>query len=162
MHRILKTLPCSVAAAGVMSACTAYSGTPEDMLGVQEAAIRYQFEHNHSGQQQAAKVFCVEMRQGQSRADPDDDMLKRLAGGGRLIRKRSACDVNGESLVVDRQTGVPGLIVSVGTVSWISASEATIEGGYYEASLSASSNLFHLQKVDGKWRVTRDELLAIA
>lgn len=113
-----------------------------------EAVLRYQFQHNASGQQADVKVFCVTL----DGADPDDAFLQRFAGQRVPVRKASDCNTN-EHGVSDRATGVSGLQLNAGRLSWINEDEVTVDGGYYEASLSASGNTFRLKKQAQGWTV---------
>lgn len=115
---------------------------------VREAVLRYQFHHNASSQRANARVFCVTVG-GQ---DPDYDFLQRFAGGGVPVRKASDCNVS-EQGVVDKATGVQGLKLAAGKVEWITGGEVRVDGGYYEASLSASGNTYRLRKQAKGWTV---------
>jgi hypothetical protein len=64
--------------------------------------------------------------------------------------------------VVDKDTGKSGLIFSVGAIKWISDTEAEVSGGYYEAGLSSSGNVYFVKRRDGKWVVTGDKMLWIS
>lgn len=123
--------------------CFASAGSAEDGLAIEEAAIRYQFDHNRSGQKEKAKVYCIVKLIDGVRTEPAPALMQRFVADRRLVKARSGCDTKSDSLVVDRASGVQGLVISVGEVSWMSKTEATISGGYYEAPESASSNLYH-------------------
>jgi hypothetical protein len=47
-------------------------------------------------------------------------------------------------------------------VTWVSGTEVTVRGGYDEASLSASSNVYRLEKKGDRWTVVADRLEVIA
>ena len=57
---------------------------------------------------------------------------------------------------MDKKTGEQGLIFNVTRIQWKSDTE--VEGGYYEAGLSASGNTYTLKKDKGKWQVTKDKM----
>ncbi len=152
-----------LAIGGMLGGCLASAGSADDGLAIEEAAIRYQFDHNRSGQRDKAQVFCLVKRVGDEvRSDPVPTLMQRFAADRRLIRPRSQCEIKSDSTVADHATGVQGLVISIGAINWLSKSEATISGGYYEASESGSGNLYHLHKVDGKWLVFKDELMSIS
>jgi hypothetical protein len=61
-----------------------------------------------------------------------------------------------------RQNGRSGLIFSITAIHWKSETEVEVDGGYYEAGLSASSNTYTLQKKDGKWVGVRNVMHSIS
>lgn len=125
-------------------------------LDIREAAYRYQFGKNASGQQQRAKSFYLSIDAGDQGRDPDDAFLARFAGNTPPVKKISECEMSADKGVLDKKTGERGLIFSTGRIKWISDTEAEISGGYYEAGLSSSGNIYYLKKIDGKWKVTKD------
>ncbi len=46
-----------------------------------------------------------------------------------------------------------GLLFYISEIRWLSESEVEVEGGYYEAGLSASGNTYHLSRNRGSWIV---------
>jgi hypothetical protein len=145
------------------SACTGKTGTLEDELRATEALIRYQLTHNHAAKNAAVDTFCVEIsnvsdRAGSTKADPPAELIERLNDGRRKVRKGSDCDYNGGNGVFEKRSNSPAIVLRVGEISWKSETSMTVTGGYYEASESASGNVYHLEKRDGKWVVTKDEL----
>lgn len=126
-------------------------------MDVREAVLRYQFQHNASAQQASAQVFCITV----ANADAGDNFLARFASHGVPVRKASACKIDGNG-VFDPATNAKGLQLNVDTVTWVAGDEATVSGGYYEASLSASSNLYRVKKTGEGWVVVEDRLLLIS
>jgi len=95
----------------VMSGCVSYATdaarlNQED--SIREAVFRYQFDHNASGQQKKASVYCLSVGNGQT--DPSDDLMKRFANHKPPVRKASECQVDPYKGVTDKRTGTPGLI----------------------------------------------------
>ena len=130
---------------------------------IREATFRYQFRKNASGQQQAAKVYCLELAVDGKRADPDDAFLKRFAGNKPPVKKGSECGMSAEQgVVIDKETGASGLIFNTGDIQWVSDTEVEVSGGYYEASLSASGNVYSLKKVNGIWTVIKEKMTWIS
>ena len=142
----------------ILVGCGTTKGTSDDAFAIEEAVVRYQLTHNSSAQKELAKVYCVEKLIGKSSSDAEDRLIERFRNQNRPVRKRSACVINDESLLIDRLSGAQGLIIRFGTVVWKSDVEATIEGGYYETNESASGNIFHLKQINGSWAVTKDEI----
>jgi hypothetical protein len=117
--------------------------------------FRHLFEHNASGQQKKAGVYCLSLRED---ADPSDEFMKRFAGHNPPVRKLSECSIGPFDGVVDKRTHKVGLKFRVSSITWISATEAEATGGYFEGGLSASGNTYTVKKVHGKWRVTKDKM----
>ena len=122
---------------------------------VREAVFRYQFEHNSSGQQKKAAVYCLSVGEN---TDPSDDFIRRFANHKPPVRKISQCDVGPFDGVVDKLTHKLGLVFRVSSIKWISETEVEASGGYYEAGLSASGDTYTVRKWLGKWRVTKDKM----
>jgi hypothetical protein len=122
---------------------------------IREAVFRYQFEHNASGQQKRASVYCLSIREN---TDPSDELIERFAVSDPPVRKISECSVSPFGGVVDQRTHKLGLVFRVGSIQWISATEVEAGGGYYEAGLSASGNTYSVKKRLFKWRVAADKM----
>ena len=135
----------------------ALAASPAEIDDIREATFRYQFAHNASGQQQAAKVYFLSFVDELSeRSDPNDGFMKRFAGNNPRVAKNSDSGVSKNGVVADKKTGEEGLIFTVRAIKWISTNEVEVEGGYYEAGLSSSGNTYYLKKKDGKWMVTKN------
>jgi hypothetical protein len=128
---------------------------------IREAVFRYQFDHNASGQQKRATVYCLsvgEKHVGEKHTDPFDEFMKRFADHKPPVRKRSECDVDPLNGVIDKRTGKPGLVFRVTSITWISDTEVEVAGGYYEAGLSSSGNTYTVTRQHGKWKVSNDKM----
>jgi hypothetical protein len=128
---------------------------------VREAVFRYQFDHNHSGQQHSAKVcflsvMVLEDSTGRwNDHDPSSELLHRFDGNAPPVKAFSQCRLSEEG-VFDFETDERGLLFRVGAIRWVSDDEAEVDGGYFEGGLSASGNTYYLECRDGQWIVTRD------
>ena len=76
------------------------------------------------------------------------------------VKKASLCSFKGGSGRggVEDETGAKGLIFRVDTIQHPSADTALVEGGYFEAGLSASGNLYELVKEGDRWVVKQDTM----
>lgn len=144
-----------VAVAAAASAGPAERAANE--MAAHEAVLRYQFQHNESAQRMQTTVFCISVAQ----RDPSDELVRRLATSIAPVKKASACRIDDQG-VFDKATGARGLQLLVDAVTWVADDEATVRGGYYEAPLSASTNVYRLKKKDNAWVVTMDRLLTIS
>jgi hypothetical protein len=124
---------------------------------IREAVFRHLFEHNASGQQRAAKVFCL---QAEEKRDPSPELLRRFEGNEPRVKKASLCTFahgRGRGGVQD-ETGAPGLIFRVDSIQRTGPDSAVVEGGYFEAGLSASGNVYELARESGRWVVKKDTM----
>ena len=124
---------------------------------VREAVFRHLFDHNASGQQKNAKVYCLQI---EGKLDPSPGLLRRFEGNQPPVKKASLCSFKGGPGRggVEDETGAKGLIFRVDTIQHPSADTALVEGGYFEAGLSASGNVFELVKEGDRWIVKQDTM----
>ena len=133
---------------------------PVDAAGVddiREAVFRHLFEHNASGQQKAARVFCLQL---EGKRDPSPELLRRFEGHEPPVKKASLCAFKQGSARsgVQDETGAPGLIFRIDTIQRTGPDAAVVEGGYFEAGLSASGNVYELAREGGRWIVKNDTM----
>ncbi len=156
----------NVAATGILFALAACStthsidrhGTAHAPIGAQVAVFDELFRSNASAIKDGAASYCISTGAEGSTTTVDLAVLAALRDNAK-VRPASACTIaaNGSG-VVDRATGKPSLMFSVDTVSCSSADDCLIRGGYYEANLSAQTNRYRVQRVEGNWRVSIDEM----
>ena len=127
----------------------------DDEAALREAVFRHMFGKNASGQQENAGVFCLAFEKD---ADPPAAFLARFRDLKIPVRPSSGCTRSASKGVVDRATGARGLAFRIDSVLLKGADHAEVEGGYYEAGLSASGNLYTLARKDGRWGVTKDQM----
>jgi len=123
---------------------------------VMEAVFRWQFDHNASGAQKNAAAYFL--RVGKEGKDPSDAFMKRFEGHKPPVKKASQSRTDKISGVVDKETGKNGLVFRITRIIWISDTEALVEGGYYEAGLSASGNEYEVVKEGDKWTIKKDTM----
>src|SRR5689334_13010252 len=80
---------------------------------IREAVFRYLFEHNASGQQKKAGVYCLSLGED---ADPSDEFMRRFAGHKPPVRKLSQCTVGPYHGVIDKRTQKVGLKFRVSNI----------------------------------------------
>jgi hypothetical protein len=130
-------------------AANRFSSSDED--DIREAVFRYQFQHNASGQQRKAEVYFL------SSKDLSDEFMSRFRDNKPPVKRSSQVTPRKFDGVKDKVSGKSGLIFYVGSIDWVGENEAKVEGGYFEASLSASGNVYELRRESGKWIVVKDE-----
>ncbi len=111
-------------------------------LDVCEAVFRYQFEHNASGVQQDAAAYFLTIR-GE---DPSPEFLARFAGHRPPVRPGSEFEVG------------KGLRFRVEGIEWRGDGSARVTGGYYEAGLSSSGNVYTVEPAGDGFEVTANEM----
>ncbi len=87
--------------------------------------------------------------------DPGDALLNQFTDNVPPVKPFSECTLL-ISGVFDKDTGERGLLFQVGEIKWNADDQIQVEGGYYEAGISASGNTYHLKYIDGQWTVTRN------
>lgn len=118
---------------------------------VREAVFRYQFEFNASGQGTAANAYFLSV---EGEKDPSPQLLQQFDAHRPPVKPVSASTLEpGTALVLDMETGLPGLIFSITQIRRLSDDEVEVDGGYCEASESASGNTYRVAKQDGTWEV---------
>ena len=119
---------------------------------IREAVFRYQFaEWKRPG----AGAFYLDVSGGDT--DPSDAFLKRFAKVQPTVKKCSKGKVNYLGAgVTDADTGKPGIIFRAGSVAWVTSTEVTVSGGFYENGQSASGDSYIVSFFDGRWHVIAD------
>ena len=131
--------------------------TAAEQDDIREAVFRYEFENNASGQKRNAKVYFLSLGKDK---ETDDAFIARFKDHKPPVKKRSQSKEDFE--VFDKETGERGLIFSAVTIKVVDANKVKVDGGYYEAQLSASGDVYTVERKDGKWIVTDDRMLWIS
>ena len=153
-----------IATIGLMLACIcsrAESPVSTNELDVIEAEFRYQFQHNTSGAQTNAAVFFIAMGR---ETTPPDEFLARFKDVSTPVKASSESirdDANG-SRITDAITGQVGLLFTHSEIHWITDTKAEVICLMAEANQSRSVKRLTIELIDGRWVVTKDELIAIS
>jgi len=123
----------------------------EDQIRV--AVFRYQFEFNASALGKAANAYYLSVGHYK---DPSPELLNHFAAHHPVVKPVSASTLEpGTVQVLDKLTGLPGLIFRITEIRWLSDDEVEVDGGYYEASGSATGNTYSVVKEAKDWSVVR-------
>ncbi len=150
----------------VLSSCDDLGTTPpveRSLDDIREAVFRYQFLHNASGQQQNAGAYFIglyvtgEPTLPVHYVDPSDNLLARFAGNTPPVKKASESTYSVQG-VFDIHTGARGLLFRIESVTEIDPDQVEVTGGYFEAGLSASGNVYTVTRTNGRWTVVKDRL----
>ena len=145
--------------------------SPEALTsGIYEAVFRYQLDHGDPniprtprGSRYKAYYLAIVKDEFDIAGDgiPPDEYIKdpnatfieRFQGISPIAKNFSQCKKT-NSGVTDNTTGLPGVLLLVGKVRWVSKTEVAVDAGYYFQSLCAAGQVFHLVWADGKFHVT--------
>jgi len=126
---------------------------------IREAVFRYQFEFNASGLGEAAAAYFLSV-EGDN--DPSPQLLEQFDSHLPQVKPISASKLEaGTAQVIDRESGLPGLIFWIEEIRWLNEFEVEVEGGYEEASESGSVNIYRLQRKGDRWEVVEDHMILI-
>lgn len=110
-------------------------------LEIYEAVIRYQIFNSAAGGRGTSPAFVVICDQ-----NPPEALLERFEGHSPPVD------------AAKRYRGRISVLYILDSIHRPSADVAIVTGGYYEGSLSASGNTYHLIRKNGFWKVVRDEM----
>lgn len=125
-----------------------------DYWDVVEAVYRYQFNHNASAAKRKVEYFFLLLEE----KDPPESLLARFKAETPRVVPASLATSTGGGHNEHRKTGGRGLKFYIKSVKWLDADTAEVTGGYHEANLSASGNVYRVERRDdGKWVVSKDK-----
>ena len=132
-----------------------------ETLDLFEAFFRYKFDNNHSGAQQNAETYFLEI-EGE---DPSPKFLARFKGHSPPVKKGSefvmarSIEVEGETLIVGN-----GFLFRIDSYEQMGSSinRVEISGGYSEGNLSASWASYIWVRKEGKWELESVGPIALA
>src|SRR5512140_1831944 len=134
------------------AAAWAAGGGDED--AVRLAVFRDLMGHNASGGQPKVPFICLEVYEHDQARDPSPFILTAMRGSWPRVVPASACETDpGGVFLKDDHARGRGFVLRTQDVH-INGDRATVTGGYFEASLSASGNFYILKRQrDGSWLV---------
>ncbi len=119
---------------------------------IRESVFRYQMTHNKSIQQKKAHAYYLSVEGGQ---DPSAVLLQRFINSQTPVLNQSAAEITSQAPlgVFNKQTRLPGIVLSVESISRTGDTAADVIGGYVEGGQSAATNVYHLKFRSGHWVV---------
>jgi hypothetical protein len=132
-------------------------GSEDD--AVRLAVYRHLMHHNASARQPRVAFVCLEIDQGHHPRDPSPFIMTAMRGSSVRVVPGSACESSSQGVFLKAgHAAGQGLVFRTEDVE-IVGDKAKVTGGYFEAGLSASGNVYSLERQpDGSWLVTHDEL----
>jgi hypothetical protein len=123
-------------------------------VAVCEAIFRYQLQQPLADAPQPPHYYLA--LQGR---DPEAVVLRRLQRLWPAVHPCSHCRVTAQDGVIDRVTGVHGVIMQVVRLVWVHAAAVEAVGGYYCTHRHAAGFRYHVAHDRGLWAITAAHLL---
>ena len=127
---------------------------------IRETVFRNLLERDRAGLSTLSSAFCLGLSADDfkkpanptDRADPPDDMLRRVYTPRTPARKASSCTF---SMAGSRDKLVPGraLLYNVGAIRMLSPTRAEVGAGYYYDGFSSAGYTFTVERTDSTWVV---------
>jgi hypothetical protein len=153
----------SDAAAPAPAASNAAASTLSDDDQVREAVFRYLFTHNASGSKDRAAVYFLALGDGdEKQRDPSAALMARFAGHQPPVEPVSRARVGQFEGARHRGTGKSGIVFRISAIKRVSDDVVDVECGYYEGNLSASGEIYRVERKAGVWVVTEAKMQWIA
>ena len=122
-------------------------------LDVLEAVYRYQFLNNATGRTPlGADTIFLAHGPGARREDPSAELMARFAGHIPAVAPASEADTSGTG-VTHKVRGGRGVLFHIDRIRPIDADTFDVDGGYFEAGLSASTNSYRVRRLGEGWKV---------
>jgi hypothetical protein len=118
---------------------------------IQEAVFRYEMQNSEG--HESSSLFFLSMEEGR---DPDDELVKRLASGLFHVKPVSQ-SINQRTLIKDKDTGEPGVILGVGKITWVDKDRVRLGLSAYSGWGDVKEYVYHLAHRDNGWIVTDRE-----
>lgn len=132
----------------------------DQVVAIQEAVFRYQFDRNASVGQKRADAFYLAFGDPHEKTaiDPPAAFLARFVGLKPRIARYSEAERSENGWVIDKRTKKAGVIFFVHSIRMTGPDTAEAKGGYQEDKLSASGNTYRLKFGWRGWRVVDDRM----
>jgi hypothetical protein len=146
--------PPAMPSAAVTGALPVSTTQPADRaaerLDVVEAVFRHLFDHNNSGGREYVDYFFLSVDGG---ADPPPELLQRFVKEQPPVLPASMADSSGGG-VRHKESSGRGMVLGVGSVTWLDANSADVEASWYMGPLASVGYTYRVTRADGQWRVT--------
>ena len=141
-----------------MRAPTELAGLEGEAVDVAEVIYRHFFQHNASGAQSNAAFFAISYSGDGETTDARVAVLVSRFEDHTPAVVDAASLIKGVEGVKSPQIEGNGLLFYIAALEQDSSGRWIANAGYYEASSSSSGNLVVVERVDGEWKVTSDEM----
>ncbi|UCH35106.1 MAG: cellulase family glycosylhydrolase, partial [Armatimonadota bacterium] len=120
---------------------------------IREAVFRYEMQRN------SADAYFLATGQDEDH-DPGDDLMQQFMRD-EGVKPFSRCSLT-DARFVDQATGKPGMILRARTITWISESEVTVEGGYSTGLNAGVGKTYRVIRKDTRWVVDGERTLWVS
>jgi len=102
------------------------------------------------------KVFFIDT----GAKEPSDEFLKRFHDIPRIVKRASSAQLRKvvRMPVVDKETGVRGIIFSADEIHWRGKHHVKVEGGYHCDGLCGAGITYDVRFKSGKWVVKHEKM----
>jgi hypothetical protein len=97
--------------------------------------------------------------------EPSDVFMRRFSDVNLSVKKWSAIASSTnppQRWISDRETGKPGVALSIGKITWTSDHGVIVAGGYYCGILCAGGRDFYVNLKDGRWVVEKFDIKVLS
>ena len=123
---------------------------------IREAVYRYMFaDAAPTSEPGTLTVLCISF--DKNGPDPSDAFIARFAGHKPPVRKASRCKWGDNGGVVDRRSGKPAAFYYVPNIDWLTLSKVEAYGETYLGNMGAMGSSYVVEKIKGKWVLTKDK-----
>ncbi len=130
-----------------------------DRMAAEAEYVSYLFSHNHSTVGADAAVVFVEFPGG---LDPAPEFFDRIEHIPAPTAPASKAQTDEAGTLRDPASGQRALMIRITSSRLLGPGQAEMQGGYYEAALSASHATYQMRCTDGVWKVTATGPLKIS
>jgi hypothetical protein len=121
-----------------------------DVDGIREAVFRSQVAYWLDDNTRASHVVvCLATEQGGRRRSVSEDYLSRFRGET-SVRRLDDCEERASG-AVERRTGQPAVVVTVGDVTWPSESEALVTTRHYRSATVSGTRTQRVVREAARW-----------
>jgi len=114
---------------------------------IEEAVYRYEIQNSEG--HEPTSLFFLALKQDR---DPDSEVIKRLKGVYRV--KPISQSVNYHTVIKDKETGEPGVVLRVGDIKWVNDTSVEVEGSAYSGWGDVKGYVYHLMRRENSWVVS--------
>ena len=120
---------------------------PDEEDCIREVVFRYQIQ-NPEGHK-PSNLFFLSLKE---HSDPNYEVVKRLASGSYRVKPISR-SVAEHAIIKDKETGEPGVILTVGKITWVDKTRVEVALSAYSGFGDAKGYVYELARGENGWTV---------
>jgi hypothetical protein len=114
---------------------------------IREVVFRYQIQNSEG--HKSSDLFFLSL---QEHSDPNYELVKRLASSSYRVKPVSQ-SIDQHVIIKDKETGEPGVILSVGKITWIDQTKVEVALSTYSGFGDAKGYVYELARDENGWTV---------